>query len=412
MKAMSLVVTDRRWAATLSAAALGFGLFIGVAVGPGTAGSLATGAQQVIELPALAGNAEGGGAGVAGGGGTTASAGPAASEEEEAPLAFPSSIPLAPEAIEPPPPAEEAEPAPAEPPVEKAETESETLKGIVVEANPAAGSYALAISGGELVAVHAPKLPAPGTKLSVPLAQLANGTFAEKSPREQTGKVTRATFNGTVTYLDPTSTAPAYTVSGRGASVLVHVRPDPAGAPPQLPTLGAYATVTVDIEKPVPAADEPPPATEPPTAETAPVPACASDPSLPPPTEIEPGAVLWQHQVKADGAPSTYLELAGTVDAICPETTQLLFSADGTGASDKALTLKVPDQVDPSKLELGDSYLATATIEPDQSLMLSGIASDENKKGAEDPSSAQGDLRRQPANASTAGGAGSGISGG
>ncbi len=412
---MSLVVTDRRWAATLSASALGFGLFIGVAIGPGTAGSLATGAQQVIELP-LAGDAGGGGGGDGGGGETAALAAPAAgaSETEEAPLAtaFPSSIPLAPEASEPPPPAEEAKPAPTESPAEEPESEAETLKGIVVEANPAAGSYALAISGGELVAVHAPKLPAVGAKLSLPLAQLANGTFAEENPRKQTGKGTRATFNGTVTYLDPDPATPSYTVSGRGASVLVHVHPDPTGAASPLPPLGAYATVTVDVEKPPPAAAEPPPVSEPPAVEAAPAPTCAPDPSLPPPAEIEPSAVLWQRQVKADGTPSTYLELAGTVEAICPETTQILFSADGLGASDNTLTLKVPDRIDTSKLMLGDSYLLTATVEPDSSLTLSGVASDEHTKGAEDPSSAQGDLKRQSANASSAGGAGSGLPGG
>jgi hypothetical protein len=410
---MSLVVTDRRWAATLSAAALGFGLFIGVAVGPGTAGSLATGAQQVIELPALARNEGGSGAGGGGGEGTAVAAGPAVGAfEEEAPLAFPSSIPLAPEAIETPPPAEEVEPAPAGPPAEEAESEAEPQKGIVVEANPAAGSYALAITGGELVSVHAPKLPVAGTKLSVPLTQLANGTFAEQAPRKQTGKGGRAGFNGTVTYLDPDPASPSYTVSGRGASVLVHVHPDPTGAAPQLPALGAYATVTVDLEKPVPAAAEPPSAATPPPAEAVPVPTCAPDPTLPLPPEPEPGAILWQRQVKADGTPSTYLELAGTVNAICPEIAQLLLSADGSGTGDGTLTLKIPDQIDPSKLELGDSYLATATIDPDSSLTLSGIAGDEHMKGAEDPSSAQGDLKRSSASASTAGGGGSGISGG
>ena len=51
LRAFSLVVTDRRWAAPLSAMALGFGLFIGVAVGPDAAGSLA-GSPLIVELPA------------------------------------------------------------------------------------------------------------------------------------------------------------------------------------------------------------------------------------------------------------------------------------------------------------------------------------------------------------------------
>ena len=49
----ALPVTNRRWAAPLAALALGFGLFAGVAIGPGATGTLATGAPQVIELPSL-----------------------------------------------------------------------------------------------------------------------------------------------------------------------------------------------------------------------------------------------------------------------------------------------------------------------------------------------------------------------
>lgn len=42
----------------------------------------------------------------------------------------------------------------------------------------------------------------------------------------------------------------------------------------------------------------------------------------------------------------------------------------------------------------GDSYLATAMVEEDGTLTLSGIASDEHTRGANDSSSAQGDLAR------------------
>ena len=359
MRAASLVVTDRRWAATLSAAALGFGLFIGVAIGPGAAGSLATGAQQVIEVPGIAANmGEGGG----GGGATTTAAlgepAPFVPEAEEAPLAeaFPSSVPLAPESSEPPPPAEEAEPAPPEPAAEEEEEpEAETLKGTVVQPNPAAGSYALAISGGELVAVHAPKPPAAGSRLSVPLGQLANGTFAEAGDRERQGKTAQAAFKGIVTFADPDPAQPAYTVSGRGTSLLVHVPPDPTGAAPSLPPLGSFVTVTATIEK----------------------------------------TTLTQRLIEVEpGEPSTYLELSGIVTAVLPETSQLLISADGSRESGKDLTLNVPTTIDTAKLEIGDSYLVTATIEPDGTLTLAGIAGDEHYKGADDSSSAQGDLKR------------------
>jgi hypothetical protein len=368
LRGAALVVTDRRWAAPLSAAALGFGIFAGVAIGPGTAGTLATGAQQIIELPS-----SGGGDGQSGGGGggvASTQASPPLEEGEAGGFeeAFPSSEPLAPEPIEPLPVPEPAPKPVPEAGEEEEETEAEKpetqeLKGTVVHANPAAGSYALAIEGGELVSVHAPELPEPGTKLTAPLRRLANGTFAEAGDLEQEkATTTSATFRGAVTFADPDPAAPAYTVSGRGASLLVHVEPDPAGAAPQLPPIGTYVTVTATI-----AAPEEPNAT---------------------PTLVENKREL------EPGPPSTYLDLAGIFKEVTPETTQLLFSADDTGEGEADLTLTVPKPIDATKLKPGDSYLATATVEPDGSLELSGIASDEHTKGADDPNSAQGDLKR------------------
>jgi hypothetical protein len=63
----ALPVTDRRWAAPLAAVALGFGLFAGVAIGPGTAGTFATGAAQIIEIPGLGGGTDAGDEGEGGG---------------------------------------------------------------------------------------------------------------------------------------------------------------------------------------------------------------------------------------------------------------------------------------------------------------------------------------------------------
>jgi hypothetical protein len=54
----ALPVTDRRWAAPLSAVALGFGLFAGVAIGPGAAGTFGTGVAQVIEIPGFSGGTD------------------------------------------------------------------------------------------------------------------------------------------------------------------------------------------------------------------------------------------------------------------------------------------------------------------------------------------------------------------
>jgi hypothetical protein len=366
MRGAALVVTDRRWAAPLSAAALGFGIFAGVAIGPGAAGTLATGAQQIVEIPD---SSEGDGQSGGGGGAVASTESPPPEESEAGTFeeAIPSAAPLAPEATEPPP-APAAEPAPKPAATgggeeEKAgEGETQELKGTVVHTNPAAGSYALAIEGGELVSIHAPKLPNPGTKLSASLRRLANGTFAEAGePEAEKKQATAVTFRGAITFADADPTTPAYTVSGRGASLLVHVAPDPTAAAPELPTIGSYVTVTAKLEAPQEPKDAP---------------KLVQDK-----LEVEPGP------------PSTYLDLAGVVKEVLTDG-HLLFSADWMGETDSVLTLTVPQKIDSMQLNPGDSYLATATVEPDGSLKLSGIASDEHTKGADDPTGAQGDLAR------------------
>jgi hypothetical protein len=360
VRGAALVVTNRRWGVTLSAAALGFGLFAGVAIGPGTSGSLATGPLRLIEMPSLVADA-GDASGTAGAGARPAShpsGAPETAGEEPVPLeALPSSVPFEGEAGEPSPVAgQDAKPAPPAP-EEPAETESTHFQGTVVHANPAAGSYALSINGGELIPVHARKLPAPGARLSLVARPLANGTFAEEGKPKRSGVAKQATFMGVVTFVDPDPAAPAYTLSGRGASLLVCVPVDPTGIVPPLPSLGSYATADVAVEQ---------------------------DGTLVQRTiEIEPGE------------PSSYLDLAGIYAGLSPETGQLLLSADDARRVSRDVQLTVPPTIDATKLKPGDSYLTTATIEPDGTLTLSGIASDERRRGADDPSSAQGDLRRR-----------------
>jgi hypothetical protein len=391
----ALPITDRRWAAPLSAIALGFGLFVGVAIGPGASGTLATNAAQVIEIPGFSGGTEEVADDGRGPGGSSAIASPPPRSPQPEP-SFAEPAPIESFAPETPAPTEpestEAGGSPhAEEDEEEEATEPQKLAGIVVHVNPAAGSYTLAEAGGTLNAVHAADAPPPGARVTVPVRLLANGTFAEAGKPIRSGSARRATFNGIVTYLDPTPAAPAYAVSKRGVSLLIHVRPDPTGAPPTLPALGAFASVTVDIERPsVPA--EPPPA-EPVAAEPAPAApvACAPDPAQPLPA-IEPEAVLWQHEASADGAPFTYADLAGIVTAICPETGQLAISADDIREGLHDVVLTVPAAIDTRKLKVGESVTATATFGDDGSLTLAGLASDERSRGADDFDATQGDL--------------------
>lgn len=354
LRGFALVVTDRRWAAPLSAAALGFGIFAGVAIGPGTAGTLATGAQQIVQLPGSGGDEVQSG----GGGGPVASTGSSPPLDEGEGSGYEeavSSVPLAPEPVEPPP-APEPTPKPAAAPEgdeDETDEEAQALKGTVVHTNPAAGSYTMAVKG-ELVSIHAPKLPEPGTKLSSSFTRLANDTFtAVEGPKTEKASATEATFRGVITHTNPAPTAPAYTLSGRGSSLLIHVTPDPTAAAPTLPPIGTYATVTATLDN-----------------------------------------GLVQKKLEPEpGPPSTYLDLAGVLKEISPDG-PLLLSADDAGESESDLTLTVPAGIDATKLNLGESYLATTTLEPDGSLKLSGITSDEHTRGADDPASAQGDLKR------------------
>lgn len=367
LRAAALVVTDRRWAAPLSAAALGFGIFAGVAIGPGAAGSLATGAQQIIEIPSSGegeGQSGGGGGGIASTQSSLPSLGGEASGGFEESL--PSTVPLTAEPIESlPPPA--AEPAPKAAPAEESEPEEETegqmFKGTVVHVSPAAGSYAMAINGGELISIHAPELPDPGAQLSGPLRQLANSTYAEAAELElEKATAKEVAFSGTVTFADPNPAAPAYTVSGRGFSLPVRVEPDPSGTTPELPEVGVLVKVTAKIE---------------------------------PPAEPKGASTLLQSKLEVESVPpSTYLELAGILKEVQPETGQLLLSTDWAGEGESTLALVVPKEIDATKLKLGDSYLATVEIAADGSLELKGVASDERTKGADDSVSAQGDLKR------------------
>jgi hypothetical protein len=399
MRWAELVVTDRRWAAPLAAMALGFGLFVGVALGPGSEGSSATPAT-LVQVPATAdeegGTGDGGAGGGAqqgGGGGSIpgGDGGPSAPPLDGTPIVpAPPVVPVTPTA---PPPAEEPEetaPPPADDPVEdpaEDEEDGQELAGTVAHVNAAASSYALVAPGELLYAVHAKRLPDPGTKLTVPVRELANGTYAEDGKPDADGNAGSVRFAGVVTFVDTDPTAPAYSVSRLGASVLVHVRPTADGTLPKLPELGAFASVSAELEPPPTA--EPPPEPPPPAPPVAGCQATPDDPRLEAP---RPEKYLWETKAEVDSEPFDYADLAGILTAICPDSGQLAISADDIRASEADLVLAVPDEIDLGGFEVGDSVAATANIAEDGSLELAGLAGDERIDGADDPDLLRGDL--------------------
>jgi hypothetical protein len=352
----TLPVTSKRWAAPLAALALGFGIFAGVAIGPSAAGSLAT-APYLIEMPNPASSDSGGEEEAeeefeAEGGGETASLG----EEEVG--GFEEEASFAPVVEEGTFEAEEETPVEKTPAplkeenAEKSEPEAEELAGTVVHVNSTAGSYTVAETGGLMSAVHAGGLPTAGAKIEVPIRALANGTLAEAGKRVKTKTTKAAELAGIVSFVNADPLAPAYTVSNKGTSALVHVTPDPSGALPKLPVLGAYVTVKATIE----------------------------------------AGRLTQTQLSGGGAPFTHVELEGIVSAVEAEPAHLLLSADDIRESGLDITLNIPAGINATKLAIGDSVLASADVGPDGSLTLTGLASDERLKGAEDTKATQGDL--------------------
>lgn len=413
----TLALTSRRWSAPLLASALGFGLFIGVAFTPALDRVGAVG-SQVIALdgsgtaPATTASTDagstaggsGGGAGGSGGGGSSTSIDSTSIDESVVPF----TPTLTPEPVTP------VDTASTD--VEDVEdggssggggagggagTDSDSdpdpvgLEGTVVHVNPVADSYTLAVRG-ELYGIHAGKLPESGDRIDVPVRQLANGTYAEDGDRSASGTTERGILNGFVTYVSEDREQPAYTVSARGVSAIVSL---PAGeTSPELPKLGAFVSVEADISEPQAAdvaqmrrarraaaqVDE---ALDAITAEPN---SCVR----PEPGEIiAPREQLIEQQVEPTGEEEfTYFELAGTVQALCPETGELLISADDIRYGGVDLTVAAPKDIDLTLLEVDQPVIAAVEVGEDGALSLAGVASDAGIDGADDAEQLQGDF--------------------
>ena len=259
MRWAALPVIDRRWTAPLSAIALGFGLFVGVAIGPGTQGSLGTTRPVMVQVPdpdaqttvAAASPSPGGGSHLpgTGQGGHSKPDSPFDPPTSSSPPIDSSSFP--PVGTTPTTPSFPTTPTTTIPPVDntggttttdQTQTGDETsttttFTGTVVHLNPKAGSYTLA-ADGELIAIHSGHLPDIGETLEVDTLTLANGTYGEDGDRQQSGKRGRASLGGVVTFRDPRTGI--FTLSATGASVLVR-----GGAQRTPPPLGKRADVEV-----------------------------------------------------------------------------------------------------------------------------------------------------------------------
>ncbi len=408
----ALPVSDRRWTAPLLAAALGMGLFAGVAIGPGVEGVVGAPAQIVEVAPeAQIAAAPPPLAPPGGNAGPKPSPSPSPEPAPSPPSSTPSiepSVPISPSIDIPEVPITPVEPTTTdegeseettteetttttEGEGEETTTEELTLAGTVVNVNAEARSYALADREGQMSAIHDKHPPKPGTKLEVPVRQLANGTYAEAGNRDVKGKKTSAKIGGLVTFRDPALNA--FTISRTGASVLVYA----GGA--TVPDVGALVTAAVGIgprakQKQVEDTTTTTPTTTPTTTTTSGAETANAPPGCgtPPPQPRLSSTVLTARQVTLDTDFLGYGDFAGIVQGVCTSSRELLLSADGSDEADQFLTFKVGSEFDLGRLSPGQVVDVSATIErTSKALTLTGISRDRGAKEADDVTLAQGE---------------------
>lgn len=374
----ALPIIDRRWTAPLSAIALGFGLFVGVAIGPGTSAGLGTERAIVVELPppddtqTASVPPDGGGdprqgSGSSGNEGSGAADPPPASSPQstlDTPSTTPPPISSAPPILTPPPvtttPSDETTTTEDEP----VEETSTTLTGTVVHLNPAAASYAITTDDRRLLAVHTHKPPAVGREVEVEATELPNGTYFESGRRDEGGRRGRVAFDGTVSFRDPV--AGTYTVSGPGVSLLVR-----GGAQRTPPDVGDLVEVQARV------AD----GAEPLTPSTPGQQGCGGAPKPPKPPETS----LEQTGLKpSESERATATDIEAIVEGVCRSERRLIVSADDVRESGQDISIVVPKRLKLAGFEPGQVVKLSARIGEAKTFTLSTVAGDEGKHGAED----------------------------
>ena len=347
VRALSLgALPARRSFGAVGTVVLASGVLIGAAVGPAlTPSSFASAAGQVLvvaDAPAGAASTTAGLSkpGAAGGELAAPTGNVSVPKRQVAAVADTAPAPPAATPASAPPSSEPSPDTPA-PQAPQAPEEKPTVAGTVVHVSHDGKGYAVATREGQLLALHTKKAPELGERLKTTVRALDNGTFKELEP-DLRGQADSAKFHGTVTFTDPS--AGAYTVSARGVSLLVHLpAPDPAAPPRELPAVGILTTVEVAFR---------------------------------PVTEGEPALQLAE-TAREDGDPAAgEIDLEAIVREVTPDRSQLTVSADDAGESPGTLVLRVPPDVDVSKLKPDAVIAATVTREADGSLTLVTVSND------------------------------------
>jgi hypothetical protein len=385
MRWAALPVIDRRWTMPLSGLALGFGLFVGIAIGPVAEGRGSEDqAQTVVEVvqppqaqvPDDAGGPAGDGP--AGDGNHGDNTGPSTPTPSPPTDNGPFGDTPAPPTSTPPPTTTTTTPPTTTTTTTTTPTGGDdggddnppavpTANGIVVHVNELAGSYTVARSNGSLVAVHADELPSIGAVVKVQVRTLANGTKVETNTRDRTDRAEQADVTGTVTFSDPR--IGAYTLSAPGTSVLVRV---PAGD--RMPAVGDVAQATVRIADGLDPIEAEDPGRD----------GCGK----PPKTSRPPAVGLEQLSIDvSESAGSTSLE--GIVQGVCHKEATIIVSSDDLRAAGRDIAITVPSNVNLGEISPGQVLAIRALIGGKGNLTATRIADDEGASAADDAASIQ-----------------------
>ena len=201
-----------------------------------------------------------------------------------------------------------------------------TLRGTVVHRN--AHRLVVATASGRMVAIRTSRHVRVGSLVRVSGSRIRT-----------IGRTRHARLRGTVTYVNRRSGV--FTLSARGASVLIHSR-----------RLGRRARAA-DVSMPAPGSN------------------AAVD------SDIQDNGDLDAQDVQQEGQDNNGIDLEGTILAVDTTARTLSISADDDEQSGAALVVHVPDSFDISQFQTGDDVELVVTRESDGSFTLQKVDGNE-----------------------------------
>jgi hypothetical protein len=223
-------------------------------------------------------------------------------------------------------------------PTDNQDENTKQISGTVVLANPEAHGYVLATDAGDLIEVHAKKLPQPQALLDADVVDLDNGTVKEDRRTSQ-GSNGTAKLRGTVTYVAADKLS--YVVSARGASLVIH-----SAAGRTLPAVLDLATVEVHFDE---------------------------------------DRQLVEDSLTTEGKATGAIDLHGKVQAFDDQTKVLTLPADDLRALDLDVTVAIPADLDIDGLAADQVIAITATVGADGSYTLESWRRDDDARQADKP---------------------------